>query len=252
MNKRELVRYIDNFLRTKEIKDVSLNGLVVDNEKSSVHKLAVAVDASLDAIEQAKDLGVDFMIVHHGFFWGRPIYIDLWLRKRLKALFDADIALYVAHLPLDVHPEVGNNYGALKLLGFKPEEPFGDYNGIKIGVKFSLPEELHDFGKLLQHIEKKLSRPKSVWKFGENTVNYGVYCSGGCLSILDQVKRAGMDLFISGETSHAYYKNAMDMEMNVVLLGHYASETVGVRMLAEHIKEKFGISYVFVGEDTGL
>ncbi len=252
MNKRELVSYLDSYLRIREIKDVSLNGLVVDNDRDQVKKVGVAVDASLDAIKEAHKKEVDFLIVHHGFYWGSPLYIDLWLKKRLKALFEGDIALYVAHLPLDIHPEVGNNYGAMKLLDFKVIKPFGDYHGIDIGVEFEVPEEYRNFDAFLKFLERKLFTPKAVWRFGKDTVSRGVYCSGGCLSILDQVKRAGMDLFISGETSHAYYKNARDMEMNVILLGHYASETIGVKLLGEHIKDKFDLPFVFVGEDSGL
>ncbi len=252
LSKKELIDYLNTYLRIHEIKDSSLNGLVVDNDREIVEKIGVAVDGSLDAILEARERGVDFLIVHHGFFWGKPLYIDLWLRKRLKALFNADMALYAAHLPLDIHPEVGNNYGALKILGFEPLKPFGDYHGIPIGVKFRITDEVNDIDSLVELISNRLFTPKDVWKFGPREVDFGVYCSGGCLSILDQVKRAGIDLFITGETSHAYYNIAREMHCNVVLLGHYKSETVGVKLLAEHLKNKYGIEYVFVGEDTGL
>ena len=252
VRKREIVDYLNAYLRIEEINDVSLNGLVVDNEKETVGMIGVATDASLDAIKEAKDKGVDLLIVHHGFYWGLPLYIDLWLRKRLKYLFDADMALYVAHLPLDIHNEVGNNYGAVKILGFDAIEPFGDYHGIPIGLKFKVKDGINRIDQLVNVISQRLFKPKDVWHFGREEVDFGVYCSGGCLSILDQVKRRGIDLFITGETSHAYYNNAKDMECNVILLGHYRSETVGVSLLGEHLKEKFGIEYVFVGEDTGL
>ncbi len=252
IQKKELVEYLNSYLRIAEIRDSSLNGLVVDNEKEEIEKIGVAVDGSLDAISEAKDKKVDFLIVHHGFYWGRPLYIDLWLKRRLKALFDSDMALYAAHLPLDIHPEVGNNYGALRILGFEAIEPFGDYHGIPIGVKFRVKGGIKSMNELIEYISEKLFSPKDVWNFGKSEVDYGVYCSGGCLSLLDQVKRAGIDLFITGETSHAYYNSAREMECNVILLGHYRSETVGVKLLGRHLGEKFGLDYVFVGEDTGL
>ncbi len=252
MDKRKLVSYLDSYLNIHEIKDVSLNGLVVDNDRDRVEKIGVAVDASYNAIKEAHQKGVDFLIVHHGFYWGSPLYIDLWLKKRLKALFEGDIALYVAHLPLDIHPEVGNNYGAMKLLEFNTLQPFGEYHGIKIGVEFELPNIYRKLDDFLKYLEKKLFPPRAVWRFGKDVVDRGVYCSGGCLSIVDEVKRAGIDLFITGEASHAYYKNARDMEINVVLLGHYASETIGVSLLGRHLKEQFGLEFEFVGEDSGL
>lgn len=252
IQKIELVKYLNSFLRINEVKDVSLNGLVVDNERETVSKIGVAVDGSLDAILEAKEKNIDFLIVHHGFYWGKPLYIDLWLKRRLKSLFDGDIALYVAHLPLDIHPEVGNNYGAIRLLGFKAIEPFGDYHGIPIGVKFKVKESITDIDKLVEYIKRNLVEPIDVWKFGRKEVDFGVYCSGGCLSLIEQVRRSGIDLFITGETAHSSYNSAREMGCNVIFLGHYRSETVGVKLLGEHLKKKFNIDYVFLGEDTGL
>jgi len=123
----ELVNYLDDLLKIKEIKDESLNGLVVEN-KGEVNKVALAVDASLDTFKKAKEVGADFLFVHHGLWWGEPLPLSGGFFQKIKFLMENNIALYAAHLPLDLHPEFGNNVQFVKLLGWPIKRDFGKYS----------------------------------------------------------------------------------------------------------------------------
>ena len=250
MDAKEFVKYLDAFLVTDAIEDVSLNGEVVER-RGDVGKVALSVDTSVAAIEKAVEENADFLIVHHGIYWGRPLPLNGNIYDRIKLLIEHNIGLYVSHLPLDVNENVGNNCYALSLLGWTSHVPFGDYHGIKIARKFDfdIPKSMK---QILEELSQKIARPAVVWNFGPTSVNSGVYCSGDCLSIFDEIKRADIKLFITGETRHSHYFEALETRTNIVFLGHYNSERIGLLGLARHIKSELGIEFVFIEEPTGL
>jgi len=249
MRTKELSDYLDELLKVKEVKDKSLNGLVVDND-GEVNKVALAVDASLDAFKGAKEVGANFLFVHHGIWWGEPIPLRGWTFKRLKFLLEEDIALYVAHLPLDLHPELGNNAQLAKLLNWAIKEDFGTYNGMSFGkeVFFEPPCKLR---KIVEDLKNKLKTKPIVWNFGPKEIQRLGYVCGAGIELLPQAIERGLDAYLSGEPKHTYYWMAREEKVNVIFVGHYISETPGVRAIGRHIRERFGLQTEFLPLPTG-
>lgn len=250
MKAKEMADYLDNVLRTKEISDSSLNGLILENS-GDVKKIGLAVDFNLPAIRKGVEEKVDMILFHHGPYWGNPIPITGAMYKKFKLLLDNDIAVYVSHLPLDIHPEFGNNASAMRLLGFVNTEEFGSYHGIYIGRKFILEHPI-TFENLIKLIEEKIGTPILYWNFGKNTVNSGAFVSGDAVSTLPESIEKDLDVLIVGEPRHYSYSIAKDNNMNVIFLGHYQSETLGLKSIGQHLKEIFDLEITFLSEPTGL
>lgn len=244
-----IVKYLNDLLNVKDIPDDSLNGLQVANT-GEVKKAAFAVDVSLASIERAAAEQADILIVHHGLFWGKPAAITDGLYKRIKMLIDDDIALYAVHLPLDMHPELGNNARIEKVLGWPVKEDFGDYHGLIIGkmVEFKTPVSLDD---IADRLRDRLKIEPDVWAFGPEKITKLGYISGGAISMLPEAIEAGLDAFITGETRHEAFWSAREAGINVIFGGHYATETLGVQALAEKIKKVHKLETVFIDLPTG-
>ena len=249
METKQLANYLNELLKIKEIKDKSLNGLVVDN-RGKVNKVALAVDASLDTFKKAKQVGADLLIVHHGLWWGEPFPLSGGAYRRIKFLLEENIALYAAHLPLDMHPEFGNNAQASKLLAWPVKKDFGKYNDTLIGkeVFFNPPRKLED---LVKDLKDKLKANPTVWGFGSKEVKRLGYVSGDALALLPQAVEAGLDAYVTGEPKHSYYWMAREEKINVIFVGHYTSETLGVKAIGKHIKNKFNLKTEFLHLSTG-
>ena len=248
----ELVDYLDAYLRIAEIPDYpdSLNGLQVENN-GEVPTVVAAVDASqrtIDRVVEECEPGT-LLIVHHGLFWdgNRPITGRRY--QRLQALIEHDIAVYAAHLPLDVHPEVGNNAVLARLLGILDPVPFDEYRGTPMGASGHL---IMARDALAARLEELLGDGVHLIAGGpETTTRVGVITGGAGGRIL-QAAAAGLDTFITGEGAHHTTFDALEAGINVLYAGHYATETVGVRALAEHVGERFGIPWLFHDHPTGL
>lgn len=249
MKTTELANYLDELLRVKEIEDKSLNGLVVDN-KGEVNKIALAVDASLDAFKETGKIGADFLLVHHGLWWGKPFPLSGWTYERIKLLLEKNIALYVAHLPLDAHPELGNNVQAAKLLNWPIKRDFAEHNGFFFGkeIFFDSPRRLED---VVNELRDKLKTKPIVWDFGSKRVRRVGYVAGGAVEILPRVIAEDLDTYITGEPAHSYYWMAKEEKINVIFVGHYLSETLGVKAVGKHLKQKFGLKAEFLNLPTG-
>ena len=250
MKALELARYIDELLDIKSFQDDSLNGVQVGNLDKDVKKIGMAVDVSLKAIEKAAEEQVDFLIVHHGLFWskGERVVRDIYLK--VKALIEKDIVLYAAHLPLDAHPEFGNNAVSMKLFGFEDLEPFGTYRGKDIGYAFRLPNPIK-LDELKQLIDSRLGCESTVWRFGKDEIQTGGYVSGGGLLAIREAIEKGLDVLITGEPGHWAYWTAFENRINAIFAGHYITERLGVKALGEHLSDKFGIPSVFIEFPTG-
>ena len=231
--------------------DKSLNGLQVDNDGSELRKIAYAVDASLEVFKRAADAGAGLLFVHHGLFWGAPLRLEGSHRDRVKFLLDNNIALYAAHLPLDQHPQLGNNAVLAELLGIKNKEPFGLYHGHKIGYKGELSKPL-----TTEEAVKRISfmdRPAiGVLPFGKKENKNCAVVSGGAADDAFQAIEEGLDLFISGECSHSVYHYAMESGINVIAGGHYSTEVWGVRRVMEECVNQLGIDAEFIDVPTGM
>jgi dinuclear metal center YbgI/SA1388 family protein len=246
----EIVAYCDQYLRIREIGDYenALNGLQLENS-GSVKKIAAAVDFSTRTLQAAATSSANLLVVHHGMFWGglRPM-TKAWHRQ-LKLALDHDIAVYSAHLPLDSHPEIGNNVLLMRALGIENSEPFLEEKGSLLGQRASVEIALSDIGKRL---EKAVSGPVHVTEAGPQQPRQIGIITGGAGSLVERVAAEGIDTFITGESPHWTGIAAHELGINLLLGGHYATETFGVKALADFIAKKFQLDWTFLDLPSGL
>ena len=245
-----LVAYLDEFLDTAAWADKSLNGLQVEGAER-VTRLALATDTAQATIDMAVEAGAQMMIAHHGFFWGRIEPVTGPFRARLATLLRAEISLYVSHLPLDAHPKVGNNAVLARLLELRDLEPFGSWGSGAIGVLGRLPATLDRAG-LAARLEALLGERPHVLAFGPDSISRVAIVSGAASDLIPEAARAPVDAFVTGETSHTAVHQARERNLNVLFAGHYATETLGVRALGDHLAERFGLEMVFLDVPTGF
>jgi dinuclear metal center YbgI/SA1388 family protein len=256
----ELAAALDRFLRVHEIPDKSLNGLQVDGP-DPVSRAALATDAALATIEAARAGGAQLLVVHHGLFWGeRPVPLTGGLWRRVAALIGGRLALYAAHLPLDVHPEVGNNAVLARRLELVRPAPFGVRPGLPpdregrpgaLGLGGGLARPLDRAG-LRAWCSERLGSPVSLLPFGPEHVTSLAVVSGDAADLAPEAAREGYDAFLTGETSHTAYHPALEAGVNLLCAGHYATETWGVRALGEHLERRHGVETFFCDVPTGL
>jgi dinuclear metal center YbgI/SA1388 family protein len=231
--------------------DVALNGLQVTHCKATVQKVAFAVDACLESIRRAADWAADLLFVHHGLFWGKPLAVTGNHYQRLRALIAADLALYAVHLPLDMHPELGNNAGLARRIGLQQLEPFGEYKGTKIGLKGTLPDAM-TLEQLVRACCGGNEQAVHVLPFGPETVRTVGIVSGGAADEAYQAIEEKLDLFITGDADHTIYHHCLEGAINVIFAGHYTTETAGVTQLAEHLQRETDLQTRFFDIPTGL
>ena len=250
MKLSELAEYLNSYLRITEVPDypTAYNGLQVDG-KEDVASIAAAVDACAYTIDRAVSAGADMLIVHHGLLWSdiRPLTGRHY--RRLAPLIRSGVSLYSAHLPLDCHPEVGNCAGLLRLLGVEPAGTFAPYQGTDIGW---WGENSTTRDELAERLQRVLGSNVRVIAGGtEDVRRIGVLTGGGGGHISD-THVAGLDTLITGEMRHENYFDAEELGINVLLGGHYATEAVGIKLLAQHLSERFGLKATFIPHPTGL
>lgn len=250
MNRDTLVRWLDDYLNVAAYPDPSLNGLQVEGA-AEVERVAVAVDASLETFEKAAEMGADLLIVHHGLFWGAPLAVTGPHRKRLAYLLDNEIGLYAAHIPLDAHPEVGNNWGLATILGMKELEDFGLFKGKPIGVKGLLAEPMAR-RLLASLLEEKLGEPVMMLEGGPEQVESLAIISGGAAWDVITAADQGVDAFLTGEPRHEVFHEAFERGINALFGGHYMTETVGVNLLAGKLRDLHDLDVEFIYLPTGL
>jgi len=231
--------------------DSSQNGIQVERENRSVKKIAFTVDACLETFRRSAEWGADLLFVHHGLFWSRPLAAVGAHFFRLKYLIDNGIALYAVHLPLDMHPEFGNNACIASALGLEGIEQFGEYKGQKIGFKgnFSGEKGIDDIIGLMG-----LSRETclAVLPFGKEKIKSAALISGGAANEVAEALTDGVDLYITGEISHSVYHTCLEGKINMIAGGHYNTEVWGVKNLAARTAEDTGLETVFIDVPTGL
>jgi dinuclear metal center YbgI/SA1388 family protein len=250
----DIVAYADEFLRIREVADErnAVNGLQVEN-KGLVSGLVAAVDASLATIEQVPESAL--LVVHHGLLWDGNVPVTGRRFRRLSTLIENDVALYSAHIPLDLHPEVGNNVVLADRLGIEVEGWFGDYKGNPIGVWGFAPARLTARDALVAEVNHALGTfapgARLIPGGPERVARVGII-TGGAGGMIGEAKNAGLDTYITGEGPHHTYFDAVEGGLNVVYAGHYATETLGVQALASHLGERFDLEWEFHDHPTGL
>ena len=246
----EIVDYTNDFLRIREIGDWdnALNGLQIENS-GDVTRIGASVDASTRVLAAAAKQNVDLLIVHHGLFWPGLQPVTGALHRQLEIAFENNIALYSAHLPLDLHPRVGNNAQLAAALGLTSNQPFFEEKGQLIGVKarVSLPRD-----KVDRKLQKALTSPVRAFMFGPKKTGTIGIITGGAGSEIYKVAQEGIDTFITGEAPHWAAVAADELGMTLLLGGHYATEVFGVKALAAHLSKRFKIPWAFIDCPTGL
>lgn len=250
MNRDVLTAWLDAFLDIHAYADPSLNGLQVEGAEE-VTKVALAVDASLNAFEQAAEVGADMLIVHHGLFWGPAKAVVGPHRRRIAYLLQRDISLYAAHIPLDAHREVGNNWGLARVLRLEQLEPFATFKGMPVGCKgrFESPVDLHD---LADRIEKALGESVLVHAGGPDAVSTLGIVTGSAAWDVVTAHQEGLEAFLTGEPKHDVFHEVFERGMNALYAGHYMTETVGVNLLGERLQQEFDLDTEFILLPTGL
>lgn len=251
MKRSQLTGYLDDYLRVGEIKDYGPQGLQVETNNQEIQRIALAVDAGPAVIEAAAAWGADMLLVHHGILWRSVEPIAGPLGHRVRLFMEHGINLYAAHLPLDAHPEVGNNAVLARMLNLTIEEWWYPVGGVPIAVYGQMPDGT-TLEALVGRINEKLNTRARVLAHGPETVEKVAIISGYGIDEAASAKAIGADTFLTGETSHSNFWAASDYGMNIIFAGHYATETVGVQALGRHLVEKFGLETKFFDFPTGM
>lgn len=229
-----LAGFLADFLHVAEIDDPwCVNGVQVPGKKQ-VQKIAVGVSASRNFLQQAADWGADAALVHHGIFWKKGVRsIDPLLGKRLEILYKNDISLFAYHLPLDAHPQIGNNARIAQAFDAESYE----MSGISAIAKFAQPRDFDGFVTQCEEIFGQ--QPVFALKNSTDPVQTVGICSGGGADFVFELADKGIDTFVTGEISEHHFHDFAELGLNVVVCGHYATETFGVRALQAVLQEEF-------------
>ena len=228
MKLKELCAYYESLLRISGTDDISLNGLQVGDGEAEIKTVAFAVDAAEETIGKAADAGADLLFVHHGLFWGKPYPLTGSVYRRFDLLFRRPLALFAVHLPLDLHPTLGNNARLAQTLG-----------------PLSVDGVLGRLGLTRGDCLK-------VYGFGKKEVQSAAVVSGGAVDELSQAVAENLDLYITGEAGHEIYHFCKESHINMLSIGHYASETYGVKAVAAQTEKDCGLKTLFIDCPTGL
>ena len=246
---------LDTELRTDDYADVdaSPNGLQVGHRDGEVEHVAFAVDAAEATIEAAVDAGADALVTHHGLVWGGLDRVTGREYERVAPLVEHDIALYVSHLPLDGHPELGNAAGVAALLDLDELEPFGSLGPETVGLwgERASPLPLPELRDTLDAALDTGDQPVQTLGFGPDSVEKVAVLTGSGVDWLDEAQAVGADTLVTGEGKQQVYHEAREAGINVVLAGHYATETFGVRSL-QALAEEWGLETSYIDHPTGL
>jgi dinuclear metal center YbgI/SA1388 family protein len=246
-----IVESLNNYLKIYDIKDTCWNGLQLEGT-SEVKKIAFAVDASIETFKIAIEKQADLIVVHHGHFWHtQNPSITSWARERIDILYKHQMSLYACHLPLDRHRIVGNNARLLKLLRVAIKSEFLLHEGKNIGW-IGMTKRAVSLKQIGRKLNTELNTNCIVLPFGKEKVKTIAVCSGGGgYGGFYEALNSGVDLYITGDAIEVYY-TAQDSKMNVIFAGHHATETLGLKALAEVVKRKFRIHCMFIDLPTGL
>ena len=263
MDRSTFVSRLDDRLRTDDFAEVdaSANGLQVGEAAGTVEHAAFAVDAAAETIARAAEAGADVLVTHHGLVWGGLDRVTGREYDRIRRLVEAEVALYVSHLPLDAHPELGNAAGLADLLGLVQREPFGTLGPEHVGVR-GVATEAHDADAMASLLAAELDHgevggpaggdgPVRRLPFGSDRIEDVAIVTGSGADWLGEAAEADVDAFVTGEGKQQVYHEAKEAGVTVFLAGHYATETFGVRAL-QSLVEGWGVETTFLEAPTGL
>jgi dinuclear metal center YbgI/SA1388 family protein len=248
IERQALLTDFDTLLQPERFKDFGPNGLQVEG-RTEVRKIVSGVTASLALIEAAVAAEADAILVHHGLFWrGHDGRVTGWLRQRLGLLLQRNINLFAYHLPLDAHPELGNNAQLGKRLGFSGQASFGEQQlgwlGVAPAAVMTSPQAL------ASHIEASLGRPVTLVDGKAGAMQSVAWCTGGAQGYFEEAIAAGADVFVTGEISEPQAHYARETGVSFIACGHHASERYGAPAVAAHVAAQCGLEHVFIDIDN--
>ncbi|MCU4742914.1 Nif3-like dinuclear metal center hexameric protein [Natronoglomus mannanivorans] len=254
MERSEFVDRLDSRLRIADYADLdaSANGLQIGSRHGEIDHVAFAVDGVQQTFELAIDAGADALVVHHGISWGGFDRVTGRTYDRIAPLVENDLALYVAHLPLDGHQELGNAAGVADVLGLEDRTPFGELGPEYVGQR-GTARETYTPAELRERLEAELDGNRDVQflEFGPDEIEEVAILTGSGTDYLDEAVAAGADALITGEGKQKVYHEAREAGIHVALAGHYATETFGVRALQE-LAAEWGLETTYLDVPTGL
>ena len=241
----DVISYLDELLAIGDFQDYGPNGLQVPGTRE-VSRVVTGVSANLELFEQAASLDAQLVVAHHGLFWDfHPRSVTPAMKQRLRLLFDRDMSLAGYHLPLDAHPEVGNNALICAALGLERAEPFGEHRGQSVGFVGRSSEGI-PFDELRSRCAQAFGQEPFAWDTGPDTVHSMGIVSGAAASSFGEAIAMGLDAFLTGEPAEHVMADARESGTHFIAAGHYATETFGVRRLGELVAAEFGLEHHFV------
>ena len=241
----DIIAYLDELLEAPDFPDYGPNGLQVPGP-DDVTTVATGVSAHRELFERAAEAGAQLVIAHHGLFWDfHPRSLSPPMKERLRILFDNDMALAGYHLPLDAHPEVGNNALICAALGLERAEPFGQHRGRSVGFVGRSADGV-PFDELRRRCAEVFGQEPFSWDSGPELVHSVGVVSGAAASSFGEAIAMGLDAFLTGEPAEHVMADAVESGTHFIAAGHYATETFGVRRLGELLEQEFGVEHHFI------
>ena len=244
MNREKLTAFLSDYLKINEFTDYGPNGLQVEGV-DEVRKIVTAVTASVELFNKAIEENADTIIVHHGIIWNfeRPLFKGGY-RERVRLLLENNINLYAFHLPLDAHPEIGNNAQICHALNVQQLKPFGESKGQYTGIFGEIdPVDKQSF---FSKVSEVVGREPLIFDYGPGVIQKVGMISGGAQKYITQAVQYGLDVFITGEVSEHIMHYVQEERIHFIAAGHYATEKFGVKALGNLIKEKFNLNVSFI------
>ncbi len=243
----DILAHLDGLLEPGGFEDYGPNGLQVPGASGGVTAVATGVSGQLELFERAAALGCELVLVHHGILWDfHPRRIDAVQAARLRALLAGDLALAAYHLPLDAHPEHGNNALLAAGLGVEDMTPFGEHRGRPIGVAGRFPGDGIAPAELTARVRELTARDPLVFPSGPDPVRTIGIVSGAADDLVADAARAGLDAYLTGEPAEHVMADAREGGLHFYAAGHYATETFGVRRLGDLLAERFGLAHHWI------
>jgi dinuclear metal center YbgI/SA1388 family protein len=237
-----LAKFLDEFLSVARFKDYCPNGLQVEG-RAEIRRLVTGVTASAALLDAAIAWGADAVLVHHGYFWrGEDARLVGVKRDRIARLIKAELNLFAFHLPLDVHPVIGNNTQLGLRLGWSIDSRCGDQDLVVIGT---LPAPI-SLAQLGQHVESRLGRTPLLIGDVARQITKVAWCTGGAQEYFSDAIAAGVDVYLTGEVSEQHYHLAKESGVGFIAAGHHATERFGIEALGERVAEEFGLAHRFI------
>ena len=250
MQRNEFESYLNTLLKPERIKDFCPNGLQIQGT-DNIENVVTGVTATQALIERAIDEKADALVVHHGFFWKNESYVIRGMKhKRIKALLEHDINLFAYHLPLDIHPTLGNNAQLAKLFAIEKVAPLEVGNDLSVAVRGEFSSVLSS-AELQERISGQLNRDcLHIAAPSNKDIKTVAWCSGGGQGYIELAAEQGIDAFISGEVSEQTTHVAREMDIHFYSAGHHATERYGAKALAQHFNEHLSVNAMFIDIDN--